>query len=63
MEKSNPVDNLNELPEGYDYIKEKFYEVIDLNNKNEKLDYEDGPEEDKEIISEEEYNKSKSKTR
>ena len=63
LEKSNPVDNLNELPEGYDYIKEKFYEVVDLNNKNEKLDYEDGPEEDKEIISEEEYNKSKSKTR
>lgn len=61
--KSAPVDDLSELPDGYDYIKEKFYDVVNLYDKNEILDYEDGPEEDKEIISEEEYSHSQGKTR
>lgn len=63
LEKSEPVDSIEELPEGYDYIKEKFYDVVNLYNRDEILDYEDGPEEDKEIISEDEYNQSQSKSR
>ena len=61
--KSDPVDDLSELPDGYDYIKEKFYDVVNLHDKNDILDYEDGPEEDKKIISEEEYSQSQGKTR
>ena len=61
--KSDSVDDLSELPDGYDYIKEKFYDVVNLHDKNDILDYEDGPEEDKKIISEEEYNQSHGKTR
>lgn len=61
--KSDYVDNLSELPDGYDYIKEKFYDVVNLRDKNEILDYEDGPEDDKEIIGEEEYNQSQGKTK
>ena len=52
--KSNPVDDLFELPEGYIYIKKDFYDVVNLYDKNEILDYEDGQEKDKKIISEEE---------
>lgn len=63
LEKSKPVDSIEELPEEYIYIKEKFYDIVNLYNKDEILDYEDGPEEEKEIISEEEYNQSLSKTR
>lgn len=63
LEKSEPVDSISELPEGYDYIKEKFYDVVDLYNKDEILDYEDGPEGEKEIISEDEYNQSQSQSR
>lgn len=59
--KSEAVDNIEDLPEGYDYIKEEFYKVVNLYNKDEELSYEDGPEESKKIISEEEYNSSKSK--
>lgn len=59
--KSDPVDDLSELPDGYDYIKEAFYDVVNLYDKNEILDYEDGPKEDKEIISEEEYSQSQGK--
>ena len=50
--KSEPVDNLDDLPAGFDYIKEDFYSIV--NSKKETLDYEDGPEED-EIINAEEY--------
>lgn len=53
---SDPVDNLEDLPEGYDYVKEKFYDVVNYYDRNQILDYEDGPEEDKKAISEEEYN-------
>lgn len=56
--KSKPVDSITELPEGYDYIKGKFYDVVNLYDRNEILDYEDGPEEGKVIISEDEYNQS-----
>ncbi len=63
LEKSEPVDSIAELPEGYDYIEEKFYDIVNLYNRDEILDYEDGPEEDKKIISEDEYNKSLSKSR
>lgn len=63
LEKSEPVDSIAELPEGYNYIKEKFYDVVNLYNRDEILDYEDGPEEEKEIISEDEYNQSQSKSR
>ncbi|MBQ6323978.1 MAG: hypothetical protein IJI22_04000 [Bacilli bacterium] len=61
--KSEPVDDLQQLPEGYDYIKENFYDIVNLYNKSEVFDYEDGPEEDKEIISEEEYIESQNKTK
>lgn len=63
LEKSEPVDSIEELPEDYVYIKEKFYDIVNLHNKDEILDYEDGPEEEKEIISEDEYNESQSKSR
>ena len=61
--KSEPVDDLSELPDGYDYIEEKFYVVVDPNDKSKILDYEDSSEEDKEIISEEDYNQSQGKTK
>lgn len=63
LEKSEPVDDIKDLPEGYDYIKEKFYDVVNLKNKDEILDYEDGPEEEKQIITEEEYNQSGEKSK
>ena len=40
--KSEPVDNLNDLPEGYDYIKEDFVVKVDANNREIVLDYENG---------------------
>ena len=61
--KSAPVDDLSELPDGYDYIKGKFYDIVNLYNRKQVLDYEDGPAEGKELISEEEYNQSQGKTR
>lgn len=61
--KSYPVDDLSELPRGYDYIKEKSYDIVNLYNKDEVFDYEDGPKDGKNIISEEEYNQSQEKSR
>ncbi len=55
--KSEAVDDINDLPSGYKYIKEDFYDVVNLNDRTQELDYED-VEGDKEIISEEEYNKA-----
>lgn len=63
IEKSEPVDSLDLLPEGYDYIKEKFYDVVNLKDRDQVLDFEDGPEDGKNIITEEEYNQSEGKTR
>lgn len=59
--KSEPVDSLDELPEGFNYVREKFYDIVNLYNKDEILDYEDGPSEDKEIVNEEEYTQSQSR--
>lgn len=59
LEKSAPVDNLSNLPEGYNYINGKFYDIVNLKNKNEVLSYEDGPSEGKKLISEDDYNRSK----
>ena len=61
--KSEPVDNLNDLPLEYQYIKENFYDIVNLYNKDEIFDYEDGPEEDKEIINENEFNDEQSISR
>ncbi len=63
LTKSEPVDDLSELPSDYEYIKEKFYKVVNLNDKDKELDYEDGPDDDKKLISEDEYNKEKGKTK
>lgn len=52
--RSELVDDISQLPAEYNYIKDSFYTIVDLNN-YEVIDYEDGPEEDKELISEEEY--------
>ena len=43
---------------GYNYIKGKFYDIVNLYDKNEIFDYEDGPKEGKKIISEEEHSQS-----
>lgn len=56
--KSNPVDNINDLPENYKYIQKTFYKVVNLYNKEEVLNYEDGQIEEKELYNEEEYNHS-----
>lgn len=56
LEKSEPVDSIAELPENYDYIEEDFYNIVNLYNKDEIIDYEDGPEEEKASIKDEEYN-------
>lgn len=48
---------------GYNYIKGKFYDIVNLYDKNEIFDYEDGPKEGKKIISEEEYSQSQVKTK
>lgn len=61
--KSEPVNDLSELPEGYDYIKEKFYDIVNLYDKNKVLDYEDGPEEGKVIINNDEYNMEQGKSK
>lgn len=63
MIKSGPVDDLSQLTEGYDYIKGNFYDVVNLYDKNQILDYEDGPDDEKEIISEEEYNMEQGKSK
>ena len=63
LEKSEPVDSIAELPENYDYIEEDFYNIVNLYNKDEIIDYEDGPEEEKASIKDEEYNLSRSKAR
>ena len=52
--KSGLVDDISQLPAEYNYIKGSFYTIVDLNN-YEAIDYEDGPDDDKELISEEEY--------
>lgn len=45
LEKSDYVNDLSELPEGYNYIKKDFYVVVDPITKEE-VDYEDGHEVD-----------------
>ena len=61
--RSEAVDSISDLPEGYDYVKQDFYAVVNAYNKKESFEYEDGPEEGKEIITEEEYVQSQGKSR
>lgn len=61
--KSGYVDRIEDLPDGYDYIKADFYDIVNAKNKNEKFGYEDGPMEYKESIPIESYNQSENKTR
>lgn len=50
--KSEMVDDINDLPEDFVYIKNKFYKKVYLDNKELEVDYEDGPEEDKQLNEE-----------
>ena len=55
---SDLVKDFNELSDEYIYITKNFYVPVNPNCKDEILDYEDGPYNDKEIISEDEYYKN-----
>ena len=59
--KSKPVDSLNDLPKAYKYIEKDFYEKIDIKKPKKKLDYEDGPEEEKKLDEKQQKNYEKSK--
>jgi len=49
---SKTYDDLNDLPEDFIYIKNKFYKKVYLDNKELEVDYEDGPEEEMELNEE-----------
>ena len=60
--KSDYVSSLDELPNDYIYVKEKFYKTF-IKGTNKEADYEDGPESDKKLDkkAQEEYEKQNSK--
>lgn len=49
---SELVDNLNDLPEDYIYIKSDFVKKVNFDDRKIEIDYEDGPEEEKELVNE-----------
>lgn len=60
---SELVENLDDLSFEYTYITKDFYIPVNPNCKNEILEYEDGPMDDKDILSEDEYNKERGKVK
>lgn len=44
---SETVDNIEDLPDDFIYIKSDFYKKVNFDNKSVEVDYEDGQEEDK----------------
>ncbi len=60
MIESELVDELSQLPEGYDYVKEKFYTIVNAYDKKEVFTH-DNNREGNQIITEEEYNIRKAK--
>ncbi len=57
--KSDYVENINDLPSGYDYIKRDFYRGVDSNNWNHVIVYGG----DKDLIDEEEYEQTNGKSK
>ena len=60
---SELVENLDDLSFEYTYITKDFYIPVNPNCKNEILEYEDGPMDDKDILNEDEYNKERGKVK